>query len=737
MNVNGNDTPQRPEAFPPPTNEAPPVSRPALLQAAWGQKGIVIVVTVVCLAGGMVYLTQATPIFTSTSRIYVEQSGPRIISETEGVMTQSKNYLYTQCELLRSTPILADAVDRSGIRRMKTFADVDNPTDYLRRALQVTVGKKDDIISVSCDSPYPLEAARIVNAVVDSYVTYQAKQKRSTATEILRILQKEKVKREKELGDKLREMLKFKQDNSALSFEDDRGNIIIQRLAKLSDALTGAQMDTVEAKVNYDASKAVVDDPGKIRQLIRTQRASGAHDAINSEEGRIRERLRACRLRVMELLDDHTEQHPAVQVARARVAQLEKESSELEKQLASSHLTFAHQRYVMAKRREEQFQTACDKQQKLAHLASVKGTELVMLRSDLQRSERLCDILDNRIKEINVTEDTGALNISILEVAKMPQMPSKPRGNRIMATALGLGIVLGVGLALLRDWMDQRLRSADEVSAILRIPVMGVIPDFAGKEASPVDCGQKVHLDPDSHAAEAYRTIRTAIYFGVPDGQAKTVLITSPSSGDGKTTLASNLAITMARASQRTLILDADFRKPKQHEIFKIEADEGLCNVLAGRATLGSVIRSTEIEGLDLLPCGPIPPNPSEMLNSQTFMDLLEELSLKYDRVVIDSPPVIPVTDSRIIAALSDVVLLVLRAEKSTRKAAEQAREALLSVGGRLLGAVVNAAPQRRGRYGYYSYGYYGYGDGYGYGYGHKRSGRSRNKEKPGEEAAA
>ena len=149
-----------------------------------------------------------------------------------------------------------------------------------------------------------------------------------------------------------------------------------------------------------------------------------------------------------------------------------------------------------------------------------------------------------------------------------------------------------------------------------------------------------------------------------------------------KTTLASNLAITMARASQRTLILDADFRKPKQHEIFKIEADEGLCNVLAGQATLGSVIRSTEIEGLDLLPCGPIPPNPSEMLNSQTFIDLLEELSLKYDRVVIDSPPVIPVTDSRIIAALSDVVLLVLRAEKSTRKAAEQAREALLSVGG-------------------------------------------------------
>ena len=127
--------------------------------------------------------------------------------------------------------------------------------------------------------------------------------------------------------------------------------------------------------------------------------------------------------------------------------------------------------------------------------------------------------------------------------------------------------------------------------------------------------------------------------------------------------------------------------------------------------------------------------NPRDSVGSD--IDLLDELALKYDRVVIDSSPVIPVTDSRIIAALSDVVLLVLRAEKSTRKAAEQAREALLSVGGRLLGAVANAAPQRRGRYGYYSYGYYGYGDGYGYGYGHKRSRRSRNKEKPGEEAAA
>jgi len=236
----------------------------------------------------------------------------------------------------------------------------------------------------------------------------------------------------------------------------------------------------------------------------------------------------------------------------------------------------------------------------------------------------------------------------------------------------------------------------------------------AAEKQGIVSRGQKVHLASKSIVAEAYRTIRTAVFFGVPKGKAKTILITSPNAGDGKTTLVSNLAIAMAQAGQKTLILDADFRKPMQHNIFEFENGKGLSSVFAGAISLEEAIQASPVKELDVLSCGPEVPNPSEILNSDIFAETLkEELSKRYDRIIIDSPPVGLVADSQILAAICDITLLVLRAEKSTRRHSQQARDVLLSVGGRLLGAVVNDVPQKHDRYGYYS-NYGGYG-GYGY----------------------
>jgi capsular exopolysaccharide synthesis family protein len=239
----------------------------------------------------------------------------------------------------------------------------------------------------------------------------------------------------------------------------------------------------------------------------------------------------------------------------------------------------------------------------------------------------------------------------------------------------------------------------------------------AAEKQGIVSRGQKVHLASKSIVAEAYRTIRTAVFFGVPKGKAKTILITSPDVGDGKTTLVSNLAIAMAQAGQKTLILDADFRKPMQHNIFEFEKGKGLSSVFAGAISLEEAIQASPVEGLDILSCGPEVPNPSEILNSDAFAEILKgELSKRYDRIIVDSPSVGPVADSQILSAGCDITLLVLRAEKSTRKHSQQACDVLQSVGGRLLGAVVNDVPRRNGRYGYSSgYGYYGGYGGYGY----------------------
>jgi len=689
-----------------------------LFKIAWRGRWLIAASVVICLGIAFGYLLKATPIFTSMSRIYVEQSGPRIIQQAEGVMTQSKNYLYTQAELLKSTPILASALEKPGVKQMEIFRKVDNPIVFLKKkGLDVSVGKKDDIISISNDSPEPAEAAKLVNAVIDSYVTYHSTQKRTTSAEVLKILQKEKEKRDIEFMDKLKTMMEFKKDNIALAFENRNSNIILDRLSSLSEAVTQAQLQTIEAKSIYEITQSMVSDPTKLKQLVQAERARGIYITGQNESSRLKAELDKLELQLTDLTHRLTTDHPAARAMQQKIDQVKDQIAEMDNQFAEAQLAVARQQYLACKEREtevsayfmEQRQKAIDMNEQLA--------QYTILQSGWEQTKKLCDILDDRIKELNITEDVGALNISILEVARPAGNPSKPQKARIMAMALVFGLMLGGGLALLRDWMDQKLRSPEEINAVLGIPVLGSVPLMSRKQ-SICDRGQKVLLESDSPAAEAYRSIRTAVFFSVPNGRAKTVLVTSPAASDGKTTLVSNLAITMAQAGQKTLILDADLRKPMQHEIFGVDCDSGLTDVLASKASLKDAIHSTPVKNLDILTTGPDVPNPSEMLNSTAFTRTLAELAANYDRVIIDSPPVMPVTDARIIAALCNVTVLVLRAEESTRKASQQARDGLLSVGAQLLGAVVNEVSKRNGQYGYYA----------GYGYGHY--GRSRNENK-------
>jgi capsular exopolysaccharide synthesis family protein len=395
-----------------------------------------------------------------------------------------------------------------------------------------------------------------------------------------------------------------------------------------------------------------------------------------------------------------------MQALQEKVAQLENELTNIDREFAAAQLAITRQQYLAAKEKEEQITSDFEEQRQQAIALNEQIAQYTILQSDWEQTKKLCDILYDRIKEINVTEDVGALNINILEFARPSNKPSSPQKARYMAIALFLGLMLGCGLALLRDWVDQRLRTAEEISIVLGVPVLGVVPSMSRRQ-SIVARGQKVYRDSNSRAAEAYRTIRTAVFFGVPKGEAKTILVTSPAAADGKTTLVSNLGIALAQAGQKTLILDADFRKPMQHKIFEVNHEEiGLSSVLAGATTLEEAIQPTKVKGLELLTCGPDVPNPSEILNSESFAKLLKDLSNTYDRVIIDSPPVMPVTDSQILAAVSDITLLVLRADKSNRKTSQHARDGLMSVGARILGAVINDV-SKNSRYGYY--GYYNY----------------------------
>jgi capsular exopolysaccharide synthesis family protein len=795
----------------------------SLLFIALRHRWTILITTLVALAAAFVYILKATPIYESESRLYVEQNGPRIINEYEGAMARSGNYLYTQGELLKSTPVIGPVVDDPKMARLRTFADVDNHVAFLRQNLSVSVGRKDDVITVSLESPYPVEAAQIVNELVNSYITYHTERRRDTASEVLKILQKEKESRDKYLTDKLEEMIKFTEENGIVSFDERGGNIVFEMLKTSSSELSQAEMATMKAKTDYDTVKGMKDDAFKIRQFASASTGLGMRISVGDEEAQLRSELRQAETELKDTLYHCTDEHPSVQAIRAKIDRLNNELEKEAKEFADAYSEVMRLRWVTARDREDDMKASFEAQYDDAKEFGVLAARYSLLQSEKERAERICEIVDNRIKELNVTaQDVESLRISILEVARVADRPSEPQKAKVMAMALALGLLMGGGLAFLRDWMDFRLRSSEEVSAILGIPVLGVIPKMAANKVLPmrghkasvppvpiaaidippgeatassdlapvvaqdadraatetrnavegdrkmpselesvrwvqrmskkagkpprgttvggaswdrsraqaagapiaakgkvagavekpdiVRRGQKVHLESKSVVAEAYRTIRTAVFFGAPKEGAKTILITSPAPGDGKSTLASNLAISMAQAGQKTLLIDADFRKPVQHKIFEVDDNKGVSSVLAGRDTLEQAIQPGAIDSLDIMACGPEAPNPSELLNSDVFNETLEKLTEKYDRVVVDSPPVGPVADAQILAAVCDITVLVLRAEKSTRRQAQHARDSLLSVGARLLGAVVNDVQQKRGQYGYYSsYGNYGY----------------------------
>lgn len=695
----------------------------SILQVLWRRKWILVCCAIVAIGAGIVYLSQATKIYSAATQIYIQQQGgsSRLFSDQSGGLNFI-NYLQTQCDVIRSTAVVQEALKFPEMNRAKSLEASENPTTVVKMATVATVGQKSDIITITAESPYPDDAAIFANAVRDAYIDYEQKMHRSTAAEIVTALEKEKQREDQEYKTLSQQMVEFKRLNGEVTFEADKGNIILQRLGELSAALTQAQIEAMQMQVQADSADAFASNPAKLQQLIQTS-------AIRGLEGGapLRNEIAQMELRLNELRAQYGPNYPAVATMDRELGRLQAQAADMDKQAAEAYLAALHQQASGAAKRRDSLKAEFDAQNKLALDQNGKAAEYTQLQMSLARTEKVLDFLDTRIKEFQLTANNDEPNnISTLETAKPPSadMPARPLRAQVLAIALAIGLMAGLGAALLLDWMDHRIRSATEVENLLGLPILGAVPHMLGKR-SPIERGQEIHLYPKSEVAESYRTIRTGIRFGITDASSKTLLVTSPSPGDGKTTVASNLAIAIAQTGKRVLLVDADCRRPMVQRIYSLKEDIGLSSVLAGESELAASIQHSSTDNLDILPCGPLPPNPAEMLNSEAFTSLLRELAGQYDQVVVDSPPVAPVTDARILAAACDATVLVIRAEKTSRRVAEHARDALASVGAVLLGVVVNDAPRSRSEAS--SYGHYSYS--YGYGYGSKGGSNGRSKE--------
>jgi capsular exopolysaccharide synthesis family protein len=646
------------------------------------------------------------------SRLYLEYVNIVPRTSEPGRLPQTERYLQTQAGLIVSRPIIAAALERLASQRLETLKDVDIPAAFVAKSIRIEVGRRDDIISISFDSPFPVEAAQIVNGTVEAYMASRSRNEQRNAAQVLEILQTDLKRVANDRSQKQGELEVFQTNQMPLALGSEAGGSLMQtRMADLQTELGRAQTTAVEAESFRDGANELRADAGALRQYLYVKGTISGYTSSVPDRASLENRLTEMDIQIGELAHRWTPNHPAITALQDQRTVVQTRLAEMDERFVADVIVSAEQQFREAKAYETRLAALYEEQRRQMLALSAEISQYQRLRSEVDRLAVYAQTLETQVGEIAriVNEDVGQLRMAILESAVPSEKPSAPQKSKIMAMALLLGMLLGGSAAVARDRLDQTLRSADEIAAMLRLPALGVIPVMSHRIKAPAR-GQKVLLEPDSHEAEAYRSVRTAVFFGAPKGTARIILVTSPGAGDGKSTLVSNLAIAMATAGQRTIIVDADLRKPMQKAIFELgHRERYLEDVLAGRARLAETLSATKVERLNLLACRGGHSNPAEIINSPRFGKLLQHLAGAYDRVLVDAPPVTVVTDAQILSVACDATVLVLRADKTTRKMAKRAVEALQNVGAQILGVVVNQISKNDDRYGYYGRYKHGY----------------------------
>ncbi|MGL4512440.1 MAG: GumC family protein [Lacipirellulaceae bacterium] len=680
-----------------------------VLALAWKARWLIVFGALVGGLGAWALLERTTPRYTSVSQVLVEQGVQAVLGAEYAGVAQTGKWLATQASLMRSSEILGNVVRRPEIAELPTITGAgENAIGLVHKELKVTVGQYDDLISVSMELPRGKDAALLVNTVVSEYTAFVKGDHQTKSHDTVTKLQVTKVRLDQELDERRAALDDFRRKHVALSVQVNNDNVINRRFAGLSEELNTTELELLQAKARYNRAMRMYESPQQRPYLMET--ATSQHSTSRTAD--LASQVRQLEQQLTAEKASWGDGYPRVRMLKESLDSMKADLAEQQDQVIEAYVDSLRQEYEILTSKRDELQRAFDKQFDLATQVSGQVIELEALEGAVERALKERESIDDKIKRLSLTEEVGGLNVSVVEVAGESKRPSYPSRERFLGAGIALGSLLGFGLAFLRDLLDQRLKSIDEISSALQLPLVGLIP-FNGRVASRQDGGMLVAKQPRSPAAEAVRSLRTSVYLGLAAQDSRVFVVTSPAPGDGKSTVASNLAISMAQVGQRVLLIDADMRKPTQHEIFDVENNVGLSSVLASRRPADDAIVPAGVDRLDLLPCGKRPTNPVELLNDGYFASLLDELATRYDRIVIDSPPIMPVADARAIAAMADCTLLVLRAEVSTRRASVSARDELWRVRAQRIGVVVNGVPARKqGAYGYGdSYGYGGYGD--------------------------
>jgi capsular exopolysaccharide synthesis family protein len=560
------------------------------------------------------------------------------------------------------------------------------------------------VVRIRFESPDAEIAALVANTIAESYIAETLSVK-SSATEIAsEWLETQLGDLEQKLERSGKELFEFKQSHDIVATTwEDRQGMISQRLTAINDALTKARVRKAELQARNEAIEAMGGalDAGTAEAEALQPVASSA--PIQALKVRYAEARAEC----ADLRVKYLEDHPKLEACDKKLA-LARQALRDE---VGTVLQSARNEYLEVSKTERNLLALLNETKSDAFGLNQHEREYLELKRTYDNNQRLYELLLKRLKDTGITGMLQVSNVRILDRAQPVLTPVRPKVRQNLTMAAMLGLFAGVGLALVLELLDTSITTQVQVEEKLGLTFLGIVPRIGLPKDGSVARGFLVRQQPQSAVAECLRSIRANLLFMSPDRPLRKILVTSSSPEEGKTTTASLLAQIMADGGSRVLLVDGDMRRPRIHRIFDTSGGQGLSSLILGEGSLDEAVKATEIPNLSVLPCGPVPPNPAELLHADAFRKLLDELARRFDRVIVDSPPVAAVSDAVVISTAVDGTLLVLKAGRTSRDVARRAVRALTDVNARVFGAVLNDLDLSDGRYGeYYQYHRYGYG---------------------------
>jgi capsular exopolysaccharide synthesis family protein len=652
----------------------------------------------VIAAGAMRASTWSTiPMYRASAKILIQEERSTAVgtlNSSDPVYWQDPEpYYNTQHRILGSRALALRVVRqlRDGPTTRSTAADVESPEesdaiDGFLGGVRIEPIQGTRLVAVSFDSTSAEVAARAANALADQYVAYNVELRLASIERMLTWLGEELERQQQKLTASEQALTEYRSGQDAFSL-DDRQNLVLSRLNALNDALTRARTTRLQRETLYYQVRAAVEGPDPANALPSAARNVAMQD--------IRARLSALLAEKAELSNRYGPRHPEIAKLDAAVEnarrELQAEAVKAVEQLKAE--------YLAAQNEERSLSQSLDEQKAAALDLDRKSGSYTVLKRQAESDRKVYEQLLQQEKELRVVSNSRANNVQIMDRAQTPKGPFTPNSRRDWLTALLFGIVAAIGLVWGLEALDDTVKTPDEVTRRFGLTLLGLVPAVSGRRLPLLTANMPQPF------SESFRALRTALVFTSGAESTRTVVVTSSQPLEGKTTTACNLASALALGGARVLLVDADLRRPSLHTAMNVPNDTGLSHVLAGLADAAAAIRPTEQANLSVITAGAAVPNPSELLASAAMTTLVAGLDA-FDWVIIDTPPVLPVTDAVVLAQAVWGVVFVIGAERTRRPHVERALDLLRGSSRRVIGAVLNRVDLTRNKYYYLRYGY-------------------------------